>query len=248
MIGGIRVYDAHTHLGAAQHSGRRWTVDAMLRHMDSQHIEKSLLIPFPVVEDFRQAHDEIAAALQSAPDRFAAAACVPPFIAASDFRDEVKRCVALGFTAIKLQPQYHGLNPVSRRSDFFFETALQHRLPVIAHTGSGVPFALPSLFIAPATRYPDLRIVLGHCGGSVYYLEAIVAAGVCPNIFLELSSLMPHHIMEVLESVPASRCMIGSDLPESAATELGKILTLNIPEAAKAHILWGTAARLFSAT
>jgi len=248
VIGGLRVYDAHTHLGTARHSGRRWTVDDMLRHMDAHHIEKSMLIPFPVVEDFRQAHDEIAAALKAAPERFSAAACVPPFTAEGDFFEEVSRCAAQGFTAIKLQPQYHGLNPVSRRSDFFFETALKHRLPVIAHTGSGVPFALPSLFIAPAIRYPDLPIVLGHCGGSVYYLEAIVAAGVCPNIFLELSSLMPHHIAEVLDSVTATRCMIGSDLPESAASELGKILTLNIPDPAKADILWGTAARLFDAT
>ena len=40
------------------------------------------------------------------------------------FQDEVRRCrEEYGFRALKLQPQYHGLNPLSSASDFFFETA-----------------------------------------------------------------------------------------------------------------------------
>jgi hypothetical protein len=72
-----------------------------------------------------------------------------------------------------------------------------------------------------------------------------VAASVCPNIFVELSSLMPHHIREVLAHVPAGRLMIGSDLPESAATEIGKIVSLEITGAARQQILWDTAKHLF---
>ncbi|MBS0278463.1 MAG: amidohydrolase [Proteobacteria bacterium] len=247
MISGHRIYDTHTHLGTARHSGRRWTVDDMLRHMDAHGVDRSLLIPFPIVEDFRLAHDEIAAALSAARDRFSAAACLPVFIPEAEFRAEVRRCAELGFTAIKLQPQYHALNPVSHRSDFFFETALENRMTVVAHTGSGAPFALPALYIAPARRFPDLRIVLGHAGGSVYYLETIVAAETCPNIYIEFSSLMPHHILEILDRIPANRCLIGSDLPASVDAEIGKIVDLGITESDKADILWNTAARLFDA-
>jgi predicted TIM-barrel fold metal-dependent hydrolase len=177
---------------------------------------------------------------------FASCACIPPF--AKDFRDEVRRCSEeLGFRALKLQPQYHGLNPVARRADFFFEAALLARLPVIVHTGAGAPFALPSLYIAPARRYPELPIVLGHAGGGLYVLEAIVAATVCSNIFIELSSLMPHHIGEVLMHIGSDRLMIGSDLPESVATEIGKVLTLDVDDQTKEDILWGTASKLFEA-
>jgi predicted TIM-barrel fold metal-dependent hydrolase len=77
--------------------------------------------------------------------------------------------------------------------------------------------------------------------------EAITAAVFCPNIYLELSSLMPHHILEVLGHVPAHRLMIGSDLPESLATEFGKILELSIAEEERGAILFGTAARIFDA-
>jgi predicted TIM-barrel fold metal-dependent hydrolase len=218
--------------------------ETMLRLMDANSIERSLLIPFPVVDDVRAAHDTIFEAVETHPDRFVGCACVPPF--AREFAAEVQRCAEeLGFRALKLQPQYHGLNPVSRTSDAFFETALRFRLPVVVHTGAGAPFALPSLYIAPARRYPELPIILGHAGGGLYVLEAIVAATTCPNIYVELSSLMPHHVHEVLTHVASDRLMIGSDLPKSLTTEIGKIVSLEIDEAAKRDILWETGAKLF---
>ena len=246
MRDGYSLYDTHTHIGTARHSGRTFSADAMLRTMDRFGVDRSMLIPFPVVEDCRAAHDEIARAVRAHPDRFAGAACQDPFVPEAEFRDEIRRCAEeLGFRALKLQPQYQALNPVSARSDFFFALALEHRLPVIAHTGSGVPFALPSLFIRPARQFPDLPIILGHAGGSVYYLEAIVAASVCPNIYVELSSLMPHHAEEVVAQVPSSRLMAGSDLPASVEVELGKILALDASPEVKRDILWNTPRRVF---
>jgi hypothetical protein len=246
MKDGFSIYDTHTHVGTARHSGRRCSADQLLAAMDAFGVDRSMVIPFPVVEDFRAAHDEIAAALRAHPDRFAGAACVYPFIPEQEFRDEVRRCAEeLGFRALKLQPQYQALNPISSASDFFFETALRHRLPVICHTGAGAPFALPSLFIMPARKFPDLPIILGHAGGGIYAAEAIVAATVCPNIYIELSSLMPHHVREVLAHVPPARLMAGSDLPDSIAVEMSKILTLAVPVESRRDILWNTARRLF---
>jgi predicted TIM-barrel fold metal-dependent hydrolase len=246
MRDGFSIYDTHTHLGEARHSGRSCSADQMLAAMDQFGVDRSLLIPFPVVDDYRKAHDEIAAAVRAHPDRLAGAACLYPFVSQQDFKDEIRRCVEeFGFRALKLQPQYQALNPISTRSDFLFEAACRHRIPLIWHTGTGAPFALPSLAIMPARRFPELPIVLAHSGGSSYSLEAIVAASVCPNIHLELSSLMPHHIFEVLAHVPASRLMIGSDLPESLETEMSKILGLAIADSARRDILWNTARRLF---
>lgn len=246
MKDGFAIFDAHTHLGYARHSGRSCSADRMLAQMAGSGIDRSLLIPFPVVEDYRKQHDVIAAAVRAYPGRFAGAVCLNPFLPRQEFLDEVRRCVEeLGFCGIKLQPQYQALNPISARSDFLFEAACEHKIPVIWHTGTGAPFALPSLLIAPARRFPDLPIVLAHSGGSVYALEAIVAAGVCPNIYLELSSLMPHLVLEVMTHVPASRLMIGSDLPESVDAEISKIIGLPVTDDQKREVLWGTASRLF---
>ena len=244
MKHGFHIFDTHTHLGTARHSGRTTDAQTMLRHMDLHGVDRSLLIPYPVVDDVRAEHNLIAEAVRAYPDRFTGSACIPPY--APDFHDEVRRCAEeLGFRALKLQPQYHGLNPVARRSEFFFEAALKYKLAIVVHTGAGAPFALPSLYIPAAMRYPDLPIVLGHAGGGLYVLEAIVAAGVCPNIYIELSSLMPHHVHEVLTHVRSDRLMIGSDLPESVSTEIGKILDLDTTEDAKRDILWRTGSQLF---
>ena len=246
MKNGFRIYDTHTHLGVARHSGRRCDAEEILRHMDAAGVDRSLLLPFPVVENHRATHDEIAEAVRHYPDRFAGAACLNPFLPESEFLDELRRAAEdLGFRALKLQPQYQALNPLSSRSDFLFGAALERRMVLICHTGTGAPFALPSLFIMPARKFPGLPIVLGHAGGSIYFAEAIVAATVCPNIYVELSSLMPHHVQEVLAHVPASRLMIGSDLPESLEIETAKILGLPLADDGKRSILWNTARRLF---
>jgi predicted TIM-barrel fold metal-dependent hydrolase len=246
MIQGYKVFDSHTHLGVARHSGRIMTADRMLEHMDAHGVERSLLIPFPVVDDYRWTHNLIGEAVKAHPDRFAGAACLNPFVAEEEFRAEVKRCAEeFGFRALKFQPQYQPLNPIARSSSFLFEAALDNKMALICHTGTGAPFALPSLFILPAQRYPKLQIVLAHSGGSVYALEALVAAKVCPNIYLELSSLMPHHMGEILSTIPPDRLMIGSDLPESVEAEIGKIIGLKTPKKFKRDILWNTPRRLF---
>jgi predicted TIM-barrel fold metal-dependent hydrolase len=246
LISGCQVYDTHTHLGAAFHSGRVMTADSMLRHMDAAGIDRSLLIPFPVVADYRREHDAIAQAAREHPDRFTGALCMDPFLPEQDVVDELRRGVEqLGMRALKLQPQFCGLNPMSAKGSWFFGLANEFRLPVVVHTGSGAPFALPSLLIAPARQYPELPIVIGHAGGSVYYLEAIVAAQVCPNLYIDLSSLMPHHTLDVIRHVESSRLMAGSDLPESTKVELEKIVALDIDEEVRRDILWRTPRRLF---
>lgn len=248
MRNGFTIFDTHTHIGVARHSARRYTAEQLLRDMDGYGVDRSMLIPWPVVHHYRAAHDEIGRALAAYPGRFAGAACLYPYIPEETFRDEVRRCrEQFGFTAIKLQPQYQPLNPLWATSDFFFETALENNLTIICHTGTGIPYALPSLMMEPARRWPELRIVLAHCGGGgIFVGEAIIAASFCPNIYLELSTLMPNHVHEVLRRVPSSRLMIGSDLPENLAVEIGKILDLDASKEVRADIVGRTALRLFA--
>ncbi len=247
MKDGFRIFDTHTHLGHGLHHGRIQRADEMLAAMDRAGVDRSLLIPFPIVEDYRATHDEIARATKAHPDRFTGAACIYPYIGADKFRDEVKRCVEeLGFRALKLQPQFQPLDPLLTVGDFLYETAVEFHLPLVIHTGTGTPYALPSLYVLPAKRFPEARIILAHCGGGgLFFAEAIVAALACENIWLELSTLLPHHILQVLRHVPSTRLMIGSDLPENLTTEIGKIFALDVGEEIKRDILWHTACHLF---
>ena len=247
MKDGFRIFDTHTHIGHGLHHGRTYRAGQLIAAMDKHGVDRSVVIPFPVVADYREAHNEIAQAIKDHPERIIGTACINPYIGAGDYRDEVKRCVEeLGFRALKLQPQFQPLDPLLTIGDFLYEAALEFKLPVIIHTGTGAPFALPSLYVVIARRFPELKIVLAHCGGGgLFFAEAIVAAEQCPNIRLELSTLMPHHILQVLRHVPSSRLMIGSDLPENLTTELFKIHALEVADEIKQDILWNTACQLF---
>ncbi len=248
MRNGFRVFDTHTHIGFAAHSGNRYSADQLLASMDKTGVDRAAVIPFPVLENCREANDTVGRAVASHPDRLVGVAYVYPAVGETDFREEVKRCVEQwGFGALKLQPQYQPFNPLHERTDYVFETALEHELPVICHTGNGIPATLPSLFMVPARKFRQLKIVLAHAGGGGMLVgEAVVAAQFCPNVYLELSTLMPNHVRLVLAHVPSSRLMIGSDLPENVVTEVDKILELSESVEAKQDILWNTAAAVFT--
>lgn len=53
------------------------------------------------------------------------------------------------------------------------------------------------------------------------------------------------HIGAILERVPASRLMAGSDLPRSARTEMTKILDLPLSDEETRQVLWRTPRRVF---
>lgn len=247
MRDGFAIFDTHTHIGSARHSGRRRHAADIVAAMDQFGVERSVAIPFPVVDDYRREHDEIGSAIRDYPGRFVGAACLDPFVPQQEFRDEVRRCrEQYGFGALKFQPQYQALNPLLESSAFLFETALENKMALIVHTGAGIPFSLPSMYLLAAKAYPQLTIIMAHCGGGGIFLgEAIVAATLFPNIYLELSSLMPHQVLEVLQRVPSNRLMAGSDLPENLNIEMSKILQLAIKEEEKRNILYGTACQVF---
>lgn len=245
MKNGFRLFDAHTHIGAALHSGRVTTAGDLLRHMDRHGVDRALAIPYPVTASEREAHDQIGRAVLAHPDRFVGAAYLNPFLPEPDFRAELDRALELyGFRALKIQPQYQGLDPLSARAETIFALAAARRLAIVVHTGSGIPFALPSLWMPLAGRFPDTPVILAHCGGGgVYAPEAVVAALFCPNIFLEVGTLAPHHVTGVLARIPPERLMIGSDLTESIEGEFAKVFSLDLDPEAKQAILAGTAER-----
>lgn len=249
MIGGFRVYDTHTHIGQARHSGRRYSAEDLLRDMDASGVDRALVIPFPVVADYREANDTVGRAVLAHGDRLKGAACLPAFLGEAEIGEELTRVAEkYGVRVLKFQPQYQPLNPLSEEFEELCGAAWERGMAMLCHTGSGEPFALPSLFIHAARRQPEQPVVLAHCGTPAYYLEAVVAAEVCGNIYLELSSLMPHHVRDVLARVPAARLMIGSDLPESQKAEMGKIFDAAAGAEDREWILWKTARRLFDGT
>ena len=227
------IIDGHAHLGSCRAFDTTVTAEELLRTMDQNGVDSSIVLPLPVPPDYRTAHDDIAALAGRHPGRIYGVASLNPHVDDDEYFAEVRRCVRdLGFVGLKLHPLGHACAPTARDATKVFETARALRIPLIVHTGIGAPWALPSLVIPRAQKYPDVKIVLAHAGGYVYTAEAYVAATICPNIYLETSWCGPHRIREMAEALGPERVMFGADLPANVPTELTKYRTGGLsPEA-----------------
>ena len=152
----------------------------------------------------------------------------------------------LGFVAIKLHPEAYCCAANAPQAKKVYEAARALKVPVMIHTGNGVASALPSLAIAAARAYPDVTFVLAHAGGGMFGSEALVAAQVCPNIYLETSWCPVYVLKNFVESIGCERLMFGTDNPDNVGVELAKYRALHLSDEQLAWCLGHTAETVFS--
>jgi len=242
------IIDAHTHLGHDYAYEETFSSELLLGGMKRNGIDISIVQPGTVF-NLRTAvkqHNEIAALAKKMHGKIYGMANPNPHLPANKYRKELERCVhVLGFVGVKLHPQAHAVNPSSSMGRRVFETALDLEIPVMVHTGDGIPWALPSGLIPIAMEFKTLKIILAHCGGSMFAAEAALAARLCPNVYLESSWLPNLAIRRFCRTAGANRVMFGSDMPENAAPELAKFRSIELTNEELDWCLYKTAAEVF---
>jgi len=239
------IIDAHSHLGYSQIFSAGVTEEQLLGTMEENGIDVSVVMP-AAGSDPRSTHDAIADLQERNPGRIFGMVSMTPLVGRNFYEEEARRCIEeLGFKAIKLHPQAHAVSPVFEVSDVVFECASRLGVPVMVHTGSGAPFALPALLIRRARQYPELKIILAHAGFAIYSEEAIVAAEVCENIYLEPTWCIAGDIRRMVRTLGANRVMFGGDLPFNVPVELTKYRTLDLTDEEREWCLWRTARDVF---
>jgi len=169
-----------------------------------------------------------------------------PHLPEAVYRDEVRRCIAeLGFIAIKLHPLAFGVNPGSQAGRRAFEAAREWNVPLMVHTGAGIPFSSPVNLIPLALEYAELRIVMAHCGHIVFANEAAAVFERCPQVYGD-TSWSPGHLLRAWSRTHGPRLMLGTDHADNTGTELAKIRTVGLTPAEQHAILEGTASAVFS--
>jgi predicted TIM-barrel fold metal-dependent hydrolase len=240
------IIDAHSHLGYSEIFSAGVTEETLLDTMAANGIDVSVVMPAAGADPVAT-HDAIADLCARNPERIFGMVSMTPLIGRDAYVHEARRCVSeLGFKAIKLHPQAHAVSPTLPVSDVVFETAAELGVPVMVHTGSGAPFALPSLLIRRARQYPDLKIILAHAGFAIYSEEAIVAAEVCDNIYLEPTWCIAGDIRRMVRSLGPERVMFGGDLPTNVPVELTKYRTLDLTDEEREWCLWRSARDVFA--
>ncbi len=244
----MRVIDVHAHLGLDPVFDVDFTEQSLLDAQESNGIDLTLVQP-PTVHDLegvRRCHDAVADLAKRYPGRFRGIACPNPHLPGTQFEDEVRRCVEeLGFVGLKLHPFGHATNPLGTHGRRVFGVGKKLGVPVMVHTGPGVPWTLPSLLRPIAEEHPGLKIVVAHAGHNMLSTEAGLLAESCPNVYLEPSWVSGLTVLGWVRNPGAHRVMFGSDHGENAATELAKYRSIGLTNDELTLVLGAAAAAVF---
>jgi predicted TIM-barrel fold metal-dependent hydrolase len=238
--------DAHQHLGDCRVFDTEVTEETVLAAAEQHDLDGVLVMPFPGAQDPTSVHDRIAALTKASGGRVRGVVNLTPHQDHAAYAAEAERCVSrLGFVALKLHTLGHAVEPSSADGRMVFATAARLGVPVMVHTGAGLPFASPSHVLPLAREWPELPVVLAHAGMGVAAREAGLVAQLCPNVYLETSWCGILDTAMLAELTGPGRLMLGSDGPSNLGVELAKYRALGLSAAELHDCLGGTAAKVF---
>lgn len=240
------IVDAHTHIGPCRVFDLDDTEQDLLDSMNANRIDVSLVQPYPGAPSAADVHDRIAAMAQANPSRIFGIASINPHQDRDAYFGEVSRCVKeLGFVAVKLHTIGHAMNPAGADGTMVFESARELGVPVMVHTGPGIPFAAPSSVAPQLEAFPDVPVVLAHAGHGLFSGEAIALAQTYSQVSLEPSWCAFYNVGAMVAALGPGRVMLGTDLPGNVPVMIETIRALGLSDEDEAMVMGGSAAKFF---
>lgn len=244
------IIDVHAHLGVDRVFDEVRDEEEILQTMEANNIDATIVQPMfgtVHIEGVKETHDRIYRFTEDYPGKIFGIINMTPLIPEEDYYNEVKRCKEeLGFVGLKIHPAVHAVSPASKVGGMVWDICSELELPIMVHTGAGVPFTLPAMTIGRCKEYPDVKCILAHSGMITYAGEAMLAAEECSNIYLETSWTAPHHIEHFVELFGADRVMFAGDEASNVVVEVAKYRSLGISESELEWCLWKTANEVFN--
>lgn len=240
------IIDAHTHIGQCQVFDLDESENDLFAQQKEHGVSATIIQPFPGAPDAAQVHKKISKLSKERPGQVYGIVSLNPHMNHDMWKSEVERMVKdEGFVGIKIHTIGHAVNPLGNDATMVFETAKKLGVPVMVHTGPGIPFALPSMVIPRAEQFPDVPIVLAHAGWGVFVGEALVSAMKHKNIYVEPSHVGIFEKSALTSNLGADRILFGTDVPSNIPGELGHFKSLIKNEADRDKVLGGNAKRIF---
>ena len=211
-VGGLELFDAHTHIGQNDPDGFSCTVAELLGALDAAHA-RGAVFPMQEPAGYPRANDTAIEEAARSDGRLVAFCRLDPH---DSPLDEAERCLAAGAAGIKLHPRAEGFPLDAAELDGVFALAGERRLPVLVHAGRGIP-ALGRHAVAVCERHPDLRLILAHAGicDLAWIWRAVEDH---PNLFFDTSWWSPSDLLALYALVPPRHILFASDAPYATPT------------------------------
>jgi uncharacterized protein len=206
-VGGLALYDAHTHVGANDPDGFTQTPEQLLRALGGADA-RGVVFPMHEPGGYREANDFVIEAAGASGDVVVPYCRVDPRDGA---RAEATRALDAGARGIKLHPRAErfGLDEPGVRD--VVALANERRVPVLIHAGRGIP-ALGQHTVALSGEFPDAKLILAHGAISdLAWLWKVMPEH--PNLFVDTAWWNPADLMALFCLAPPAQILWASDSP-----------------------------------
>jgi len=243
----IKIIDVHQHLGGCRVFDVNVTKEELIDVTNKNGIDVCVIQLFPGVNDYIEKNNDIINLCKEYKNRFFGLIDINPHMEDYSYKQEVKRLMDSGFfKAIKIHTIGHAINPLSKDADKVYRIAREYSIPVMIHSGAGIPFALPSLIIPKAIEFKDVDFIIAHSGNfQIYSTEAFIAASQCKNVYLETSWTSVGDKSFFINSLGSERVLFGADMPGNIEVELFHYKSLNLKETDLENIFYKNAKKIF---
>ena len=245
------IIDAHVHLGKDVVFDEVNREDEVLEYYRRFEIDGGIIQPFiprPYIKDHQEIHNRIAAFCKatSGEKKFFGMASINPHFYPEDYDAEAERCIKeLGFVAIKITPIAHACHPSSKDAYHVYEVCRWLKVPLMIHTGNGIPFADPTSVYNGAKDHPDVEVILAHAGSESFHQQARLLAKKLDNVYLEPSWCGTNAVKHMIEEVGCSKILFSSDNLDQIPVELAKYRQVIHNEDDLELVMWKNSARIF---
>ena len=235
------------------------TLQNLIHDMDESKIGKACIVPMDLTTHYGVelgTNEDMSRMASAYPDRLIPFASVDPSMGRVAVDKLVHAVKVLGCKGLKLVPPVQHFDFSDPKHNPLWEAALELNIPVWSHTShqlshpdSEARMGHPMLIEPVALRYPNLKIVMGHCGFP-WVWDAWSLAVRHPNVYVDISaypSLYNHFPWDAYQKYNAEgKLLFATDYPLLGGfkTTLSALMDLHLPAEFEKKILEDNPARL----
>ncbi|MDD3172497.1 MAG: amidohydrolase family protein [Herbinix sp.] len=243
------IIDIHAHLGEDVVFDESLNEQELINAYKEHHIDGGIVQPYlprPYVSDTMEIHNRIYQLTKNKEKKFWGMASICPHFRPGDYDKEAKRCInELRFVGIKITPIGHATHPSSKDALHVWEVCQELKVPIMIHTGAGVPFSDPISIAKAIELFPDVTCVLAHGGSEMHNQQATYLAKKYDNVYLEPSWVGVLGVMNMINQLGYDKIMYSSDNIYNIPVELAKYKSLVKNQDDLDKILYKNAVRIY---
>ena len=224
------IIDVHAHLGVDVVFDEEIDENSLLEAYRTYGISGAIVQPYLpriYMEDHQSIHNRIFDLTKNPDIKIWGMASINPHFKPEDYDREAKRCIEdLGFVGLKITPIGHACHPSSKDAFHVWEIARELKVPLMIHTGAGVPFSDPMSLVKALDAFRDVVCVMAHAGSEMHNQQATYLASKYENLYLEPSWVGVLGVENMINKVGCGKILYSSDNIFNIPVEMAKYVSL----------------------